>query len=255
MPGGRPPTRASFLAYQQSIRPNDSGEQFMREWGQKNARARSRWADAYNRVAVYQRDTVAPLEIERFNAETQIGNISNAVNPDAYAYIRACDTLIGVFQRLEPLYRELARRWEALHQLEQTQRGTTQAGLSHALNSAHTATGRADRTAQNVQDALRDRNTPPVPRDANGRQRMPAKWFKGPGKEKELLRHRSSQPGADEDAENGNLRMGHSGTWVAVKQFEGGQSTGWLWVEINPRDGRVIDVSSRLVMPYDEKLT
>ena len=112
----------------------------------------------------------------------------------------------------------------------------------HAHNSAQTARIEADSTERNIDAVRYDRNRPPVPQDAHGQRRMPARWFIG--RAEELLRARTLQHGIDADAEDGNVGLlGQHGTWHAVRRFQGGQSTGYLWVLTHPENGRCIDVS------------
>ena len=112
----------------------------------------------------------------------------------------------------------------------------------HAHNSAQTARIEAESTERNIDAVRYDRNRPPVPQDAHGRRRMPGRWFIG--RAEELLRARTLQFGIDADAEDGNVGLlGQHGTWHAVRRFQGGQSTGYLWVLTHPENGRCIDVS------------
>ena len=182
---------------------------------------------------------MADHEHDRAQAQQQMHNIPHHAYPDLDAYFQACGIAARVVSELQPMYVELETRWSALAQLEQAQPGLSLPSWNNAQNQAAAARNQANSTREVLEAIRRNcRNRPPVPQDAYGGQRMPENWYQERRGVEELLKLRTPNPA-------GILGLFRHGTWRPVLQFGGGQSSGHLWVLLDPDHDIVTDVSCR----------
>lgn len=173
-----PQTRAVFIQYQTRIRVGATANSIIRSWSAKSAAQKAQWLAAYQDCVAADND-VAIATAATNAADVAFGAALAVVDNDPDSWATMATRRLAAAAAYRDLSVALTRKrdtWGTLRGLEAAQPRSNPLSVTNAANERDAAT-RARVACRNSFAAYKRMFThPPVPVDANGIGRMPAKW-------------------------------------------------------------------------------
>jgi hypothetical protein len=241
-----PRTFGIFRDHQAFLRPAHNDNHFHQEWNAKTPPQRAEWLWRFE-------------EIER--AQANYNHHNNATNGLMHAINVAHNNLPGnaqrqiydqFFRNAEQAYlsignkavaaERLARKWQALHDVEFMHHRVSPFSLQYDLNLVIWGNQQGNQARAQQQRIARYRHWPRVPADpAGGQARLPEEWVLGePGVENYRNAVRRNKMHLD-DVNAGDVKLVTPGvgTWHMWRAMEGGMGFGGVWLRFD--NNQVLD--------------
>ena len=162
-------------------------------------------------------------------------------NPATFDIHQArCRQVRAAWTELQARSNTLVLAWQELRRIESLQPpvvAASTAALNHLINQYQGAARGAIINANQMSNFMAH---PPVPQDAQGRERMPAAWVIG---DRHEIRYKDALGADYTNNDLGILPIppGVNERWEPQKNLSGGLSNGWVWVRLDDND-RILDV-------------